>query len=128
MESFTTNYKNRHPWLTGPLRYQIKATNRMYTEAIASGRAELMDKFKKRMNEVLALLKNTEIMYFSDEMEINKNDLNRAWKILRIILGKERNPSAKIQLLIWMVRSFQIEQQLLMVLIIILSPLDQRLL
>ena len=26
MESFTTNYKNRHPWLTGPLRSQIKAT------------------------------------------------------------------------------------------------------
>ena len=28
-------------------------------------------------------------------MEINKNDLNKTWKILRIILGKDRNPSAK---------------------------------
>ena len=128
MESFTTNYKNRHPWLTGPLRSQIKAKNRMYTEAIASGSAELMDKYKKRKNEVLSLLKNTEIMYFSDQMEINKNDLNKTWKILRIILGKDRNPSQRIQLLIWMVKSFQIEQQLLMVLIIILSPLDQSLL
>ena len=95
MESFTTNYKNRHPWLTGPLRSQIKAKNRMYTEAIASGSAELMDKYKKRKNEVLSLLKNTEIMYFSDQMEINKNDLNKTWKILRVILGKDRNPSAK---------------------------------
>ena len=95
MESFTTNYKNRHPWLTGPLRSQIKAKNRMYTEAIASGSAELMDKYKKQKNEVLSLLKNTEIMYFSDQMEINKNDLNKTWKILRIILGKDRNPSAK---------------------------------
>ena len=95
MESFTTNYKNRHPWLTGPLRSQIKAKNRMYTEAIASGSAELMDKYKKRKNEVLSLLKNTEIMYFSDQMEINKNDLNKTWKILRIILGKDRNPSTK---------------------------------
>ena len=40
MESFTTNYKNRHPWLTGPLRSQIKAKNRMYTEVIASGSVE----------------------------------------------------------------------------------------
>ena len=95
MESFTTNYKNRHPWLTGPLRSQIKAKNRMYAEAIASGSAELMDKYKKRKNEVLSLLKNTEIMYFSDQMEINKNDLNKTWKILRVILGKDRNPSAK---------------------------------
>ena len=95
MESFTTNYKNRHPWLTGPLRSQIKAKNRMYIEAIASGSAELMDKYKKRKNEVLSLLKNTEIMYFSDQMEIDKNDLNKTWKILRIILEKDRNPSAK---------------------------------
>ena len=65
----------------------------MYTEAIASGSAELMDKYKKRKNEVLSLLKNTEIMYFSDQLEINKNDLNKTWKILRIILGKDRNPS-----------------------------------
>ena len=28
-------------------------------------------------------------------MEINKNDLYKTWKILRIILGKDRNPSAK---------------------------------
>ena len=53
MESFTTNYKNYHPWLTGLLRSQIKAKNRMYTEAIASGSAELMDKYKKQKNEVL---------------------------------------------------------------------------
>ena len=57
MESFTSNYKNRHPWLTGSLRSQIKAKNRMYTKAIASGSAELMDKYKKRKNEVLSLLK-----------------------------------------------------------------------
>ena len=95
MESFTTNYKNRHPWLTGPLRSQIKVKNRMYTEAIASGSAELMDEYKKRKNEVLSLLKNTEIMYFSDQMEIKKNDLNKTWKISRIYLGKDRNPSAK---------------------------------
>ena len=41
------------------------------------------------------MLKNTEIKYFSDQMKINKNDLSKTWKILRIILGKDRNPSAK---------------------------------
>ena len=61
MESFTTNYKNRHPWLTGPLRSQIKAKNRMYTEAIASGSAELMDKYMKRKNEVYHCLKTLKL-------------------------------------------------------------------
>ena len=34
-------------------------------------------------------------MYFSNQMEIQKNDLSKTWKILIIILGKDRNPSAK---------------------------------
>ena len=67
----------------------------MYTEAIASGSAELVDTYKKRKNEVLSLFKNTKIMYFSNQLEIYKNDLNKTWKILRIILRKDRNPSAK---------------------------------
>ena len=107
MESFTTNYKNRHQWLTGPLRSQIKAKNRMYTEAIASGSAELIYKYKKRENEVLSLLKNTEIKYFSDQMEINKNDLSKTWKILRIILGKDRNYLLLLLLLLLLNKTYR---------------------
>ena len=66
----------------------------MYTASIASGSAELMDKYIKRKNEVLSLLKITEIMYFSDKIEINKNVLSKTWKILRIFIGMDLNPSA----------------------------------
>ena len=97
----------------------------MYTASIASSSAELMDKYIKRKNEVLSLLKITEIMYFSDKMEINKNVLSKTWKILRIFLGMDLNPSAINSTL---KLDGEIEQQLLIVVIVILSPLDQSLL
>ena len=36
MQSFTTNYKNRHPWMTKALRTQIKIKNAMHTTCFAS--------------------------------------------------------------------------------------------
>ena len=36
MQSFTTNYKNRHPWMTKVLRTQIKIKNAIHTTCFAS--------------------------------------------------------------------------------------------
>ena len=36
MQSFTTNSKNRHPWMTKALRTQIKIKNARHTTCIAS--------------------------------------------------------------------------------------------
>ena len=40
-----------------------------------------------------ASLKNSVLAYFGDQLEINKGDLTRTWKVLRVILGLGSNTS-----------------------------------
>ena len=36
-------------------------------------------------------IRNTEIIYYSNELETHKNDISKSWKILKTIIGKKRN-------------------------------------
>ena len=58
MQSFTTNYKNRHPWMTKALRTQIKIKTAMHTTCFASLTKDITkfadyNKVKKCRNSIL---------------------------------------------------------------------------
>ena len=36
-------------------------------------------------------IRNTEIIYYSNELETHKNDISKSWKILKTIIGKKIN-------------------------------------
>ena len=54
---------------------------------------ELNKTYKTSRNEIISELRNTEIKYYSNELELHKNDLSSPWKILRLIIGKDSNNS-----------------------------------
>ena len=56
---------------------------------------ELNKTYKTSRNEIISELRNTEIKYYSNELELHKNDLSKSWKILRSIIGKESNNSTR---------------------------------
>ena len=45
MQTFTMNYKNRHPWMTEALRTQIKNKNAMYADTLHNNDKQLHEKY-----------------------------------------------------------------------------------
>ena len=48
-------------------------------------------------NELTSSLKNKEIQYYSNQLEIHTNDTSKCWKILKQIIGKDSCKSSTNQ-------------------------------
>ena len=84
----TLTYKTHLPWMTPDLCHKICEMNAMYKATLPDPQnKELLIEYKK--NSVNSQLKNTEILYYSNELDINKHDTSKSWKILKIIFGKQ---------------------------------------
>ena len=90
MQTFAMNYKIRHAWMTEALRNQIKLKNRLYTEAISSGDNELMKKYKNTKRDLQSSLRNCDIKYYSDELELNQRDITKTWKVIGLNSNNSR--------------------------------------
>ena len=66
------NYRNRHPWMTGALRTQIKEKNAMHSKALITKNKELFDDYIRKKNLLKSSLRNAEIQYYSDQLELQK--------------------------------------------------------
>ena len=89
--TFMMNYKNRYPWITEALRTKIKNKNRLHSIAISSQDDNIMNEYKEAKKILHSTLRNSVISYFGDQLEINKGDLSKTWKVLRDILGLGNN-------------------------------------
>ena len=99
--TFMMNYKNRYPWITEALRTKIKNKNRLHSIAISSQDDNIMNEYKEAKKILHSTLRNSVISYFGDQLEINKGDLSKTWKVLRDILGLGNNATRqKINFLI----------------------------
>ena len=94
-QTYTMNYKNRHPWMTAALRAQIKQKNKLHSLAISSRDDKIMDDYKETKKNLQSALRNSEITYFSNQLDIHRNDMGKSWKVLRNILGKDHNKRKK---------------------------------
>ena len=95
MQSFTTNYKNRHPWMTKALRIQIKIKNAMHTTCFASSTKDITKfaDYNKVKDLLKSSLRNAEILYYSIQFNLHKNDLAKSWNILKTINGTNSKAS-----------------------------------
>ena len=89
------NYKNRYPWITEALRKKMKNKNQLHCVAISSHDDNVMNEYKEAKKILHSTLRNSAIAYFGDHLEINKSDLTRTWKVLRVILGLGSNTSTQ---------------------------------
>ena len=55
----------------------------------------LHEESKKKRNQLISDLRNSEIEYYSNQLELHKSDLSKCWKILRSIIGKGNNNSKR---------------------------------
>ena len=92
--TFAMTYRNRYTWMTKKLRTQISVKNVLGYEASRKpGDIELNNRYKKKRNRLISDLRNAEIAYYSNELDIHKSDINKSWKILKTIIGKNSNKS-----------------------------------
>ena len=89
--TFMMNYKNRYPWITEALRTKIKNKNRLHSIAISSQDDNIMNEYKEAKKILHSTLRNSVISYFGDQLEVNKGDLSKTWKVLKDILGLGNN-------------------------------------
>ena len=54
-----------------------------------------MEAYKKAKKALQSSLRNTEIAYFSKQLEVNKNDIGKTWKVINVILGLGKNKCKK---------------------------------
>ena len=68
-------YKNRYPWMTNSLRTKIAEKNKLGLKSIKKKiYIELNRLYKTKRNQIISELRNTEIIYYSNQLEIHKND------------------------------------------------------
>ena len=91
-------YKNRYPWLSAALRTQIKLKNAKHKEALKSNDQTVKDEYKNIKRELHSSLRNSEISYYSNQLDLHRLDVGKRWKVLREILNMN-NPSSKKKLI-----------------------------
>ena len=76
--------------MTPDLRHKICEKNAMYQATLSDPQnKELLIEYKKKKNSLNSQLKNTEILYYSNELDINKHDASKSWNLLKNKIGKQ---------------------------------------
>ena len=81
--------------MTGALRAQIKQKDKLHSLAISSRDDKIMDDYNETKKSLQSALRNSEITYYSNELDIHRKDMGKSWKVLRILLGKDHNKRKK---------------------------------
>ena len=81
-------YQNRYPWMTNEMRTRITTKNKLgYKVFLDPEDINLKNEYKLKRNRLISDLRNMEIDYYSNELQINKYGIKNTWKILRNIIG-----------------------------------------
>ena len=76
--------------MTPDLRHKICEKNSIYKATLSDPQNKvLLVEYKKKKNSFNSQLKNTEIHYYSNELDTNKRDASKSWKTLKHIIGKQ---------------------------------------
>ncbi|MGL1889690.1 MAG: reverse transcriptase domain-containing protein [Reichenbachiella sp.] len=93
-QTITMTYKNRYDWVQKALSTRIRLKNTMYLSTLSNKNdTKLISDYKILKNKVTSDLRNAEIEHFSNQLEINKNDCAKSWKVLKNIIGKDSKQS-----------------------------------
>ena len=80
--------------MTEQLRSRIKQKKSLYLTVLKHpGDIKLKEQYKRQKNELNSDIKNTEINYYSNELELHKENLRKTWKIMKSIIGKDMTNS-----------------------------------
>ena len=76
------------PLIGGYSQKVDKRENRLHVESICNPNdQQLKRQYTNKRNQVTSELRNVEIKYLSNHIDVNISDTNKTWKILRQIIG-----------------------------------------
>ena len=81
-KSVEIKYKNRHPWMAKSLLKSIKQKHSLYKLSITSPTAANTLAYKTYNNKLNSIKRKAERDYFSNQLDINKSDMKKSWKIM----------------------------------------------
>ena len=84
-------YSNKLPWITKCIRNSID--HKIKLHAIYSKNPSLENNlnYTKYRNNLTSILRVCERNYYVEQIEINKHDLKKSWKIIKEIIGKNNS-------------------------------------
>lgn len=89
-------YKNRNTWMTGSLIKCIEKNHKLYKLSIAYPTEINKQTYKAYNNKLTAIKRKAERDHYSDELEVNKSDMRKSWKIMKSIIGKQDKTIKKV--------------------------------
>ena len=89
------NYKNRNEWIDDKLKNEIKERERLSIIKRKKPTQENIAKYKYFKNLNLSNQRKAEINFYKEQFELYKSDAKKSWKILKRILGKDKQISEK---------------------------------
>ena len=86
-KSVELKYKNRHLWMPKSLLKSIKQNHILYKLSINTPTEANKLTYKTYNNKLNAIKRKAERDYFSNQLEINKSDMKKSWKIMKSVIG-----------------------------------------
>ena len=82
-------YSNKLPWVTTGLRIRsIKQKRILQNKFEKDPTEENKLLYKRHRNLLTTLMRNSERLYYENQLELQKHDLRKSWKIMKEIIGK----------------------------------------
>ena len=91
IEIIKLNHKNRNPWINQTLKDEIKKRDKFLMLSRKYPTLENQEKYKQFKNQNLSNQRKAERKYYTEQFELNKQDLKKSWKIIKNMIGKEDN-------------------------------------
>ena len=84
-------YNNRIPWITNALRTSIAHKHKLRADYKKNPTPISEANLKKYQNKLTSLKRIAERKYYEEQLELNKNDLRKAWKTIKEVIGKNNS-------------------------------------
>jgi len=81
-------YKTKlKPWMSPSLIKSCKTKNKLYKIYLQSKSNIALDKYKQYKNKLTNILRKCEKSYYTNMLELHKNNLRETWKLLKTVLN-----------------------------------------
>ena len=98
IETMKLNHKNRNPWINQTLKDDIKKRDKLFLLSRRYPTMENKEKYKQYKNRNLSDQRKAERNYYTEQFELNKNDLRKSWQIIKSMIGKDNSECSKYQI------------------------------
>ena len=91
MKTTKIQYKNRLPYITSELRKSIQYKHILRHIYAKNPTDENKQKCRTFNNKLTSLLRKREQDYIEEQLDLNKSDMSKSWKVILKILGRGKN-------------------------------------